>query len=169
MVSSGVVQNFQQLIPANNVVEVPHFQRNCSWELKQVEELFSDIEKTAQGNDIHFLGSLILLNDGQSAGLVQVIDGQQRFTTLFLLIALIRDKAASLNDSVIPGGSFGAPILVPQVAREAIPLTNWISLDANFRTNKSQRLTSGPLIVNTKLTLALTARASLIKRLERTI
>lgn len=122
MVASGVVQNFQQLISANNVFEVPHFQRNYSWELKQVEELFSDIEKTAQGNDNHFLGSLILLNDGQSAGLVQVVDGQQRLTTLFLLIALIRDKAASLNDSVIPGGSFGAPILVPQVAQALLSI-----------------------------------------------
>lgn len=122
MVASGVVQNFQQLVSANSIFEVPHFQRNYSWEQKQVEELYSDIEKTASGSDTHFMGSLILLNDGQVNGPVQVVDGQQRLTTLFLLIALIRDRAVSLSISEIPGGNFGAPIVVSQVAQSLLSI-----------------------------------------------
>lgn len=122
MVASGVVQNFQQLISGNNVFEVPHFQRNYSWELKQVEELFSDLEKTSLGQDTHFMGSLILLNDGHASGTVQVVDGQQRLTTLFLLVALIRDKAVSLPVAEIPGGNFGAPIVVSQAAQSLLSI-----------------------------------------------
>lgn len=122
MVASGVVQNFQQLISANNVFEVPHFQRNYSWELKQVEELFSDLEKTSLGQDTHFMGSLILLNDGHASGTVQVVDGQQRLTTLFLLVALIRDKSVALPIAEIPGGNFGAPIVVSQVAQSLLSI-----------------------------------------------
>lgn len=120
MVASGVVQNFQQLISSNDVFDVPHFQRNYSWELKQVEELFSDIEKTARNQEDHFMGSLILLRDDSSPGVVQVVDGQQRLTTLFMLLAIIRDKATELPIDSLPGGGFGAPVIVSSLVQQLL-------------------------------------------------
>lgn len=98
MVAGGQIQNFSQLLSTNEVFVVPDFQRNYSWEIKQVDDLFDDINKTAQLQDSHFLGSLILLRNKSTNGIapVEIVDGQQRLTTLFLLIAAIRDVAVSL-------------------------------------------------------------------------
>ena len=103
MVAGGQIQNFSQLLSTNEVFVVPDFQRNYSWEIKQVDDLFDDITKTAQLQDSHFLGSLILLRSKTSGGVppVEIVDGQQRLTTLFLLIAAIRDVAVSLPVSQI--------------------------------------------------------------------
>jgi hypothetical protein len=111
MPTGGQIQNITQLFSTNQVFEVPDFQRNYSWEQKQVDELFSDIQKTNQAQDNHFLGSLIILQaQGSTKNILEVVDGQQRLTTLFLLIAAIRDAAVRLPIQSIPGPDMGFPV-----------------------------------------------------------
>jgi len=112
MVAGGQIQNFSQLIGSNIQMVVPDFQRNYSWELKQVEELFTDIENTANNQDTHFLGGVIFLrhNNAHPTEPYEVVDGQQRLTTLFLLISAIRDAAAKLPLQSIEGIGDGAPV-----------------------------------------------------------
>lgn len=110
MVAGGNIQTFAGLISENEIFEVPDFQRNYSWEPKQVEELYVDIVKTiSSSQESHFVGSVILLKNSTPGNRVLVVDGQQRLTTLFLLIALIRDKAHSLPIHSLPAGAHEVP------------------------------------------------------------
>ncbi|WP_297326899.1 DUF262 domain-containing protein [uncultured Bartonella sp.] len=68
---------------------IPVYQRKYSWTLTQCEQLWNDIlgaGKTS-GNARHFLGTVVYIanNDAHNAPLL-VIDGQQRITTLTLLL-----------------------------------------------------------------------------------
>lgn len=111
MVAGGQIQNLSGLFSTNEIFEVPDFQRNYSWETKQVAELYDDIHKTHQQQDTHFLGSVILLRNTADLGSpLEVVDGQQRLTTIFLLIAVIRDLADGLPIKTVPGGPMGQPV-----------------------------------------------------------
>jgi len=60
--------------------EIPIYQRNYAWEEKQIQQLIDDIY-TSDGT--YFLGNLIV--NQKEADVYEVIDGQQRLTTLYLL------------------------------------------------------------------------------------
>lgn len=73
----------------NVVFRVPRYQREYSWGKVQWESLFDDLIENAPG---YFLGSLICVNQSDDSLAVQeleLIDGQQRLTTLSLLFAAI--------------------------------------------------------------------------------
>ncbi|MGV0029154.1 DUF262 domain-containing protein [Phormidesmis priestleyi ANT.L61.2] len=74
---------------------VPRFQREYSWTKEQVSELWDDIvSNITLGSDesfIHeeyFIGSLVLVGDDKSVSL-QIVDGQQRLTTLTILLSVL--------------------------------------------------------------------------------
>ncbi|MCK9352492.1 MAG: DUF262 domain-containing protein [Candidatus Pacebacteria bacterium] len=83
---------------------VPNFQRDFAWGNDQVEELWSDLINAEDDNeDSVFLGHLILYrrnknsDDDDSETGLGIIDGQQRITTLSLLIIACRDYAKELG------------------------------------------------------------------------
>src|SRR5690554_788278 len=73
---------------ANRQLTIPAYQRPYAWEAEQVDELWHDIVETLGSN--HFMGSVVLCSPDQARP--EVIDGQQRLTTIILLLALIRDE-----------------------------------------------------------------------------
>ncbi|MSS10737.1 MULTISPECIES: DUF262 domain-containing protein [Clostridia] len=76
-------------IPVSQVFEninylVPIYQRNYAWSETQIEQLIEDIESSIDGsNKNYFLGNLIVNQTDNNV--YEVIDGQQRLTTLYLL------------------------------------------------------------------------------------
>ncbi len=74
----------------DKIFTVPLFQREYSWNLEQVSDLYYDIQSTEKENG-HFLGSLLLYKDANS-GKMEIVDGQQRMTTLFLLLFSILEQ-----------------------------------------------------------------------------
>lgn len=77
---------------------IPPFQRNYEWGKEQCLELFNDIEKTCQSGRPHYLGNVIYYygeNSGASYTELVLIDGQQRVTSILLLLCALRD---SIND-----------------------------------------------------------------------
>jgi len=77
---------------------IPEYQRPYVWGKDQISELLNDLSEAINHNDQgqYFLGSMVLQNKNQSNDSLNyleydVLDGQQRLTTLFLLIAVIRD------------------------------------------------------------------------------
>ena len=71
--------------------EVPIYQRNYSWSRKQIEQLIDDIwgifENSCSGHEEnYYIGTLIVNRRGN---LYEVVDGQQRLTTLFLLLSYL--------------------------------------------------------------------------------
>src|SRR5579859_6111968 len=94
-----------QLLPfleGNKQFIIPIYQRTYSWTREQCVQLWNDIVRTATDETVqgHFIGSIVYIQRGlfQVARIPQllVIDGQQRLTTLsLLLIALARTAAAA--------------------------------------------------------------------------
>jgi uncharacterized protein DUF262/uncharacterized protein DUF1524 len=79
---------------------VPPFQRNYVWTGDEWGRLFQDLLDTARRTDglQHFLGAVVLQHAHERAGepkIRDVVDGQQRLTTVQLLLAAIRDAAAA--------------------------------------------------------------------------
>ncbi|WP_165172049.1 DUF262 domain-containing protein [Adlercreutzia sp. ZJ242] len=69
---------------------VPTYQRLYSWKHRQCEELWLDVHRAAKSNLTHFVGTLLYEQDAQDAGGITrlaVVDGQQRLTTLTLMLA----------------------------------------------------------------------------------
>lgn len=72
--------------------EIPAYQRDYSWDTEQWEQLWSDLsDYKNNAADEHFLGPLIVTPSESGGDTFEVIDGQQRLTTLQIIIAIIRD------------------------------------------------------------------------------
>jgi len=81
--------NFSTLISGTDKFIVPKFQRDYSWDYEQWDDLWQDIEIMLNMKDEHYMGYLVLQTNNNKD--YQIIDGQQRFTTLtFLIIATIK-------------------------------------------------------------------------------
>lgn len=74
---------------------IPIYQRVYSWEKEQCKELWDDIIKIGGDDkmDGHFIGSILYVLDGitHSDNALLIIDGQQRLTTITLLLTALRD------------------------------------------------------------------------------
>ncbi|UOR38743.1 DUF262 and DUF1524 domain-containing protein [Helicobacter pylori] len=78
----------------NNQLVIPIYQRLYSWEKEQCKQLWDDIIKIG-GNDKmdrHFIGSILYVRDYNThSSPLLIIDGQQRLTTITLLLTALRD------------------------------------------------------------------------------
>ncbi|MDR2859159.1 MAG: DUF262 domain-containing protein, partial [Mediterranea sp.] len=70
-----------------SIYKVPQFQRDYSWTQDNWEDLWNDIEIAMENNQVHYMGSVVLQNTKNKEFLI--IDGQQRFTTLSILILAV--------------------------------------------------------------------------------
>lgn len=93
----------QELLEGSKQYQVPLYQRTYSWTKVQFERLWDDILKLAEDRAsdagvTHFIGSLVLAPSPMNgpAGVQEflVVDGQQRLTTLSILLCAIRDYRA---------------------------------------------------------------------------
>ncbi|GHR61628.1 hypothetical protein VN1266_11620 [Helicobacter pylori] len=89
-----------------NQLVIPIYQRLYSWEKEQCKQLWDDIIEIG-GNDKmdgHFIGSILYVLDGitHSNNVLLIIDGQQRLTTITLLLTALRnhlsDKRKEIED-----------------------------------------------------------------------
>ena len=82
--------------------KIPPYQREYSWQKAEWEDLFQDL---VEADGAHFLGTIITLNqtdDAAAKSVLELIDGQQRMTTLTLLLAaiysLLKQHEVELDD-----------------------------------------------------------------------
>jgi hypothetical protein len=114
---------------ANLMYRIPPYQREYSWQKAQWEELFQDL---IEADGAHFLGTIITLNqttDAVYSGVLELIDGQQRMTTLTLLLAavysVLKEHYEELDDGTrtdvttlgwqLVRRADGEPRVVPQI------------------------------------------------------
>ncbi len=99
-----------------NQLVIPIYQRVYSWEKEQCKELWDDIIKIGGDDkmDGHFIGSILYVLDGftHSDNALLIIDGQQRLTTITLLLTALRDHWSDKrkeieNDYLINSGKDG--------------------------------------------------------------
>ncbi len=86
-------------------IRVDDYQRTYAWRNEQIDELFDDLKETAASEENHFFGTLIFeTKDNHKA---TIVDGQQRLTTVFILVAALRDHIAALSMNEIPAERSG--------------------------------------------------------------
>ncbi len=94
-------RNFLDLFTGQVRFEIPFFQRGYAWEQRQWKKLFEDIEtevfESVQGGNFddaeHFFGPIVVLEKIASHPSLKrflIIDGQQRITTVYLLLSVIK-------------------------------------------------------------------------------
>ena len=80
---------------------IPLYQRTYSWEREQCVRLWNDIVNLHKNHrEGHFVGSIVRIDEDSAAGstIAMIIDGQQRLTTLTLLLVALRDYASANAD-----------------------------------------------------------------------
>lgn len=89
--------NIYEILNGNKQFLIPVYQRYYSWDIDQCKRLWNDIvEMQKKGKSGHFVGSIVNIAEQAMPTGVQkfmIIDGQQRTTTLTLLLLALRDYA----------------------------------------------------------------------------
>lgn len=94
-----------QGIASERLFEVPDYQRPYAWERKQLEDLWSDLNLMTSNR--HYAGTLVLqprdadpviTSSGMSLSVCEVVDGQQRLTTCFVLLDQLRRHIEGFDD-----------------------------------------------------------------------
>ena len=100
-----IVSNVQSLYALlshrNELFEIPAYQRRYSWKAQQVYSFYNDINSLSnnnEDNDSHLFG-MIILHTQEGGNKIEVVDGQQRLTTLTLLLKSIENAYLVLGDN----------------------------------------------------------------------
>jgi hypothetical protein len=83
-----------KVLSSDHQFVIPEYQRPYSWDDEQAVQLLEDLTEAIErgGDDPYFLGSLVLIKAPDQAR-ADVVDGQQRLTTLTILLAVLRHLA----------------------------------------------------------------------------
>lgn len=125
-VDATAVNTIRWLSAGDATIVVPVYQRQYRWDIGACEQLLGDVRAVADLDDrhMHFIGSVLSSAGGHGDGELVLIDGQQRITTLMLLVAAlqhtIRDRdpvmAAELQRVLVPGNDAARTRLRPHRA-----------------------------------------------------
>jgi len=88
------------------VFSVPEYQRGYEWTIDNIDQFHQTVLSCVSVKETRFLGTVILMKKGKGeAGgdqPVQLVDGQQRLTTIFIYLSLLRDKFYGLKGVPLP-------------------------------------------------------------------
>lgn len=89
----------EQLLKSHTFV-IPRFQREYSWESEQINQFWSDV--TENVSESYFIGSMVAYRIDRSK--LAVVDGQQRLTTITILLCAIREGFKSIGNKELADG-----------------------------------------------------------------
>ena len=89
----GIINDFIQ--PNRKQYAIPVYQRNYEWSREQCIRLFEDIIAAHKNDRDHFTGSIVYapLKTENKIDTFIIIDGQQRLTTIYILIKALIDMS----------------------------------------------------------------------------
>lgn len=102
-------QTYRQLLGNGITYRVPRFQRDYSWTQDEWDDLWQDIHGVLEGGEpAHYMGYLVLQTEDNKR--FEVIDGQQRLTTLSLLVLAVLKVLQELVESGVEAEANGKRI-----------------------------------------------------------
>lgn len=101
MQSSPFTPSLLDVVSDFKTLQIEDYQRTYSWEKEQIEEFVEDLKECVRSGENHFFGTLILQENDSKKDVATVVDGQQRLTTAFILVATLRDAIKELPDHII--------------------------------------------------------------------
>jgi uncharacterized protein with ParB-like and HNH nuclease domain len=94
----------------DNAYQIPAYQRDYSWDTEQWEQMWEDLRSFSKSNaEEHFLGPVIVTPAEDGGDVYEVIDGQQRLTTLQIIIAIVRDCWIEMGDKNVMNSGVSVP------------------------------------------------------------
>lgn len=96
MDASGRVEGLKKALGNVTTLRVADYQRDYSWGVEDIEALWSDVKVVLESDDKsddHFLGTLIFQRIDDREQNFELVDGQQRMTTIFLFMVALLDQA----------------------------------------------------------------------------
>lgn len=115
MENSGQTPTIQSVVTSCTHISVEDYQRTYQWDKANIEEFFEDLKDAVGSGERHFFGTIILQQtEGLNTASFAVVDGQQRLTTVFILVAALRDaiKKDIKLDSIAPATLGGREVRV---------------------------------------------------------
>lgn len=100
----------QDILAAQKIYTIPRFQREYSWEKEELLVLWADILGALEYKDNvlsssdYFIGSLVLVGNDHSEEL-EVVDGQQRLTTISIILVALEKAFLSAGDKGVAEGA----------------------------------------------------------------
>ena len=89
--------SLNEILGNGKIYRVPQFQRDYSWDQDNWEDLWNDIVLVKTTGNAHYMGSVVLQSTTGKEYLI--IDGQQRFTTLSIIILAVIEAIKRLGES----------------------------------------------------------------------
>jgi len=89
-------QTISKIFNCDQIYRIPNYQRQYSWTNEQLEVLWDDLyeEYENENNKCYFLGSIVVVKTGDY---LDIIDGQQRITTLMIMMDVLRKTFPEIN------------------------------------------------------------------------
>lgn len=89
-------QTISKIFNCDEIYRIPNYQRQYSWTDEQLEALWDDLYEgyENQNNRCYFLGSIVVVKTGDY---LDIIDGQQRITTLIIMMDVLRKSFPDIN------------------------------------------------------------------------
>ncbi len=100
------VQRIRDVFSVGTDIRVPPFQRAYAWEDEETEVLIKDLLEAFRTNTTYFLGAIVVIRP-KNRGPSDVVDGQQRLTTLTILMAVMRDLSDSPDEQALMHSMIG--------------------------------------------------------------
>lgn len=90
----------------DSLYQIPRYQRAYSWGDDQLEKLWDDLIEAKENDPNYFLGSVITAKSEDSTSYLDIVDGQQRLTTLTILLCVYRDLFPNINENLLDTDPF---------------------------------------------------------------
>lgn len=100
MAINAEVLRIRDVFSAANDIRVPPFQRSFAWGDEETGVLIKDLLDAFRNTVIYFLGATVVIRP-RGRGPSDVVDGQQRLTTLTIILAVLRDLAKSSDEAAL--------------------------------------------------------------------
>lgn len=95
-------QTIDQILSNSVILHIPTYQRPFDWGKEELSEMLSDIKSSLKNDEKLFLGNFIFeeVTNQNSTKSIKIVDGQQRVTTISLILIAIRQRAKELKDDL---------------------------------------------------------------------
>lgn len=90
----------------DSLYQIPRYQRAYSWGDDQLDKLWEDLIEAKENDPNYFLGSVITAKPEDTSTYLDIVDGQQRLTTLTILLCVYRDLFPNINNDILETDPF---------------------------------------------------------------
>jgi hypothetical protein len=122
---------------------VPQYQRGYAWKHQNIMDLFNDIKEAIEIGSGHYIGTVVLIETADK-NVYGIVDGQQRITTLIMLIDAIIKNITNQDDKIFYRRTYieksGSFVLTPLPRDQEFFFSIMRGVNTVDAENKSQRL-----------------------------